>query len=99
MPESFGRLPIGLKTFEAMTASPPPTLQRLAQHRLRHAADIGIGGVEEIDAGIECRADHAARLVLVGAVAEGHGAEADLRNLKSDSYRAACTAFERPPTL
>ena len=31
----------------------PPALQRLAQHRLRHAADIGVGGIEEVDAGIE----------------------------------------------
>ena len=25
----------------------PPALQHLAQHRLRYAADIGVGGIEE----------------------------------------------------
>ena len=61
----------------------PLALQRLSQHGLRRAADIGVRRVEEVDAGGQRRIDHPACAGLVGAVAEGHGAEADLRDLEA----------------
>ncbi len=67
----------------------PPSLQRLAQHRLRRAADIGVGGVEERPAGLEHGAHHARRFGLIGAVAEGHRAEADLGDFEAGTAEAS----------
>src|SRR5579859_719931 len=55
----------------------------LAGNALRFAFRILVGGVDEIDTGIVCGADDAARLLFVGAIAEHHGAEAQWRNLQS----------------
>jgi hypothetical protein len=71
----------------------PLALQRLAQHRLGDAADIGVGGVEEVDPRAERGIDHARRLGLVGAVAEGHGAEADLRDFEAGAAEIAVVHF------
>ena len=54
----------------------------------RHRVDLG--DVEEVDAGIEGAVEDGAAGPLVGLIAEGHGAQADLRN---DQAGAAKTAM------
>ena len=58
-------------------------LQEPPQHRLGLAAGIGIGGVDEIAAGLEITVQHPRRLGLVGPVGEHHRAEAEARHLRS----------------
>ena len=63
--------------------------QRLAEHDLGLAFRIDVGGVDEVDAGVERALDQRRRAFLLdradgapdaGAAAEGHRAEADFRD-------------------
>ena len=65
------------------------TLQRDTQHRFRGAADIGIGRVEEVHARIERGVHHLRRTLLVGAIAEGHRAQADLGDFQAGTAEVA----------
>jgi hypothetical protein len=49
---------------------------------LRGAGRVHVGGIDEIDAGIEGERDHLARRRLVGTIAERHGAEAQRRDIR-----------------
>jgi hypothetical protein len=51
--------------------------ERPAEHGLRGASGIGVGGVEEIDARIEAAFYHLHRSWFVGLSAESHSAEAE----------------------
>ena len=75
-------------------------LQRLAGDLLRAAAGVHVGGVDEVDAGVDRAADDAFRVALLQladlsphafvAAAEGHGAEAEL----GDEEAGAAEGFE-----
>jgi len=56
----------------------PPVRQRLAQDLLRLAGGIAIGGIDEVDAGVQRLADDLDRFVVIGVAerAEHHRAEA-----------------------
>jgi hypothetical protein len=53
-----------------------------AEDFLGLALGIGVGAVEEVDAAIPAGCVHGGRARLVGVAAEGHGAEAELRDLE-----------------
>src|SRR5262249_8948670 len=72
-------------------ARPPPG-QRLAADLLRGPEAVGVGGVDEVPAGVEEAVDQRLRLALATAPAghaEGHRAEAELGH-------AEAAAAERP---
>src|ERR1700733_3720046 len=75
---------------------PPLAAQQVAQHGLRYAVVIRVGGVEEIHPGIQARADDAAGLGFVGAVAERHRAQAYFRNLQAGAAHPAIFHFYSP---
>jgi len=60
-------------------------LQHVAQDLLGGAAAVDVSGVDEVDATLECDVGDARGLGLVGAVAPGHRAQAQLR----DAHAAA----------
>ena len=61
---------------------------------LGEAIAVDVGGVEEVDAGVEGRVEGSHRLGLVGpaplAAADGPGTEADFRNVPAGSTERAC---------
>jgi len=70
----------------------PASLERLAQHGLRLPAGVGIGRIEEIDAGIKRPPNHGVGVVRLGLIngayrsiarSEGHGPEREPRNDKA----------------
>ena len=64
-----------------------------ADHVFRIAVRIGIGGIDEVDAGLARLGDDPRRGRLVGRSAEHHGAEADRRNFQAAA--AELTIFHR----
>src|SRR5690606_3166304 len=87
-------------------------LDRRAEDRLGCAVGIHVGGVEEVDAGIETDVDDASRLLDVGIApgaeqrplaAEGAGAEPERRHLQARGaevpvfHRRADAAHAAPP--
>ena len=60
-----------------------------ADHLLGLAAVVDVGGVDEVDAGVARRGDHALRFGLVGRAAEHHGAEAEWRDLQAAAAELA----------
>src|SRR5271166_292031 len=61
----------------------PPSLERLAEHLLRSAAVVDVGGIEEVEARLHQACDHADRGLLVSLPAESHGPEAQPGYLKA----------------
>ena len=88
MPESLGPGPMGLKNLVAITWSRRASLKGAAEVLLREAPGVGVGRVEEVHAPVDGQVHNAARLLLVGAVAEGHGAQADLGELEAGAAHA-----------
>ena len=56
-------------------------LERLARDLLALAEGVDVGGVEEVDAGVEGAVDNRVRLFGLGTPAEHHAAEAEARDL------------------
>ncbi len=91
-PTAFGPGPIRPRTLVAtidVLALDAEVAQRLPELDLGLAFRIDVGGVDEIDAGLERAADERGRARLIeradrapeaGAAAEGHRAEADFRD-------------------
>src|SRR5204862_7900278 len=65
--------------------------ERLADDLLRLAGRVDVGGVDEVDAGVERRVDDAdgVVVVLVAPGAEHHRAEAELRDLDAGASQGA----------
>ena len=97
VPESFGPRPHGVEHLAGHHASPPPPQQGLAQHRFRHPAVVAVGGVDEIDPGVQRRIDQTGGLGLVGTTAEGHAAQADFGHLQSAGGRDGGNAWLNSP--
>ena len=89
IPESLGPGPIGLKNLVAMTASRRRPLERLASEDLGLAAAVRISRVEEIDARVKRQIDDPLGLLLVGAVAKGHGTKANFRYFEAGAAHSA----------
>ena len=68
-----------------------PVLQRLPDDLLRLTGGVHVGGVDEVDAGVEGGVDDADRVVviLVAPGAEHHRAEAELRDLDAGASERA----------
>ena len=66
-------------------------LERLADDLLGLAGGVDVGGVDEVDAGVERGVDDADRVVVVGVApgAEHHRAEAELRDLDAGASERA----------
>ncbi len=79
----------GIEEFGSDHGTVAPTLERLAENHLGLAPGVGVRGVEEIDAGRERHVDHAFGLSLIGNVAEGHGAKAQLGHLEACASQIA----------
>ena len=94
-PPSRGFAVIGLATLVARIQCRRSAL--IAAPTIFSAAPyaVGIGGVDEIDAGLEGRRDDPVGLDLAGAVAEHHRAEADRRNLEAAVAQAAVFHLHR----
>ena len=69
---------------------------RGADDRLRRALGVDVGGVDEIDAGVERRVDDALRGRGVGAVAEHHRAEAEFARLRDRCRRGDDRSIVHP---
>ena len=80
LPWRFGSSPIGLWNFVARTTSSRRPRERLADDLLGLAVRVDVGGVDEVDPGVQRRVDDPDRLVVVGVAprAEHHRAEAEL---------------------
>ncbi len=52
-------------------------LERVAEQRFRDTRVVHVGGVEEVDAGVEAAVDDLVGARLIERLAEGHGAEAE----------------------
>ena len=79
-----------------------PALDRCAEHLLRRAVGVDVGGVEHRDPGVEADVDEPARFLGVGVApgaeqrslaAERAGAEAQRRDLEARTRPAACTPW------
>ena len=55
-------------------------LERVAEQGLRHSSVVHVGGVEEVDSGIEASADDLVRTRLVKRLAERHGSKTEAGN-------------------
>ena len=79
-PRWLGSSPIGTKNLVASTTSSRRPFERLADDLLGLAGGVDVGGVDEVDPGVERRVDDADRVVVVGVApgAEHHRAEAQL---------------------
>jgi hypothetical protein len=58
------------------------TLERVTEQGFRDSGVVHVGGVEEIDAGIEAASDDLVRARLIEGFAQGHGTEAEAEDLK-----------------
>ena len=71
--------------------------ERLADDLLRQAVRIDIGGVDEVDAGVDARVDHPLGFGKIAVAdrceracaAEGHGAQSQCRNLQAGTAKGA----------
>ena len=82
-----------------------PRLEHVAEERLRRAERVDVGGVDEVDAGVERGVDAGPRLVVRDAAAVGQPrAEADLRHAQvtvselSQSHRSIVAKAARMPS-
>ena len=68
-----------------------PASQRLADDDLGFALRVDVGGVDEVDAGVEGTVDDLDRRIVVGLApgAEHHGAEAERADLHTGTSKAA----------
>ncbi len=75
--------PIGAKNLVASTTSSRRPCERLGDDLLRLARRVDVGGVDEVDAGVERGVDHRDRLVVVGVapLTEHHRPEAQAADL------------------
>jgi hypothetical protein len=66
-------------------------VEGLADDLLRLAGRVDVGGVDEVDPGVERAVDDADRVVVVGVApgAEHHRAEAELRDLDAGASERA----------
>jgi hypothetical protein len=60
----------------------PPALDGLADDLLRHAIDVHVRGVDEVDAELQGALDDAHRGRLVHLLAHGHGSQAESGHLQ-----------------
>ena len=83
-----------------------PAAQRLADDLLRHAVGVDVGGVDQVDAGVEAQVDlargagdvgHPDRRVRAPA-AEGHRAERQRRDAQAGAAELA-VLHSQPPTV
>jgi hypothetical protein len=74
------------------------TFQRLADDLLRLALGVDVGGVDEVDAGVECRVDDAGRLLVVRVAprAEHHRAKAHLAHRDARASKQAVVHDKLP---
>ena len=83
LPFSFGSWLIGACSFVASTTRVAATLQRLADDLLRLARRVHVGGVDEVDAGVERAVDDPDAVVVIRVAhrPEHHRAEAQRTDL------------------